>query len=101
MVSDYVMTQNNICTPMIKPDSIAVADWWFDEHMTGKYGIYNASSGTKSGCVRAFVRVDQLQHCYTAKNSAMSLVSGQPEISLCVAGKCGTLRVVVHGGGTW
>ena len=39
MVGDYVMTQNNIATPMLKPDSIAVGDWWFDEHMTGKYGM--------------------------------------------------------------
>ena len=39
MVGDYVLTQQNIATPMLKPDSIAVGDWWFDEHMTGKYGM--------------------------------------------------------------
>ena len=44
MVSDYVMTQNNIATPMLKPDSIAVANWWFDEHMTGKYAVFNESA---------------------------------------------------------
>ena len=49
MVSDYVMTQNNICEPMIKPDSIAVADWWFDEHMTGKFAVFDREVGTKSG----------------------------------------------------
>jgi len=27
MIGDYVMTQNNIATPMVKPDSIAVGDW--------------------------------------------------------------------------
>ena len=46
MVGDYVMTQNNIATPMIKPDSIAVGDWWFDEHMTGKYAVYNDGNWT-------------------------------------------------------
>eukprot|EP01050_Picozoa_sp_SAG11_P018181 SAG11_NODE_2708_length_3062_cov_1.659804_2_plen_178_part_00 len=36
LVGDYVMTQNNITKPRHKPDSIGVADWNFDEHMTGK-----------------------------------------------------------------
>jgi hypothetical protein len=35
LVGDYVMTQNNICQPRWKPDSIAVGDWSFDEHMYG------------------------------------------------------------------
>lgn len=33
LVGDYVMTQNNICAPEVKPDSIAIGDWSFDEHM--------------------------------------------------------------------
>jgi hypothetical protein len=33
LVGDYVMTQNNIASPRNKDDSIAVADWSFDEHM--------------------------------------------------------------------
>lgn len=39
MVGDYVMTQNNIANPHFKNDSIAVGDWSFDEHMTGKFGL--------------------------------------------------------------
>jgi len=39
LVGDYVMTQNNIATPRNKDDSIAVADWSLDEHMTGKYAV--------------------------------------------------------------
>lgn len=39
MVGDYVMTQNNIRQPAWKNDSIAVGDWSFDEHMTGKYAV--------------------------------------------------------------
>lgn len=39
LVGDYVMTQNNIGTPRAKADSIAVGDWSFDEHMTGKYAV--------------------------------------------------------------
>ena len=39
LVGDHVMTQNNIAAPRAKPDSIAVGDWSFDEHMTGKYAV--------------------------------------------------------------
>ena len=39
LVGDYVMTQNNIAMPRTKVDSIAVGDWSFDEHMTGKYAV--------------------------------------------------------------
>ena len=39
LVGDYVMTQNNIASPRTKTDSIAVGDWSFDEHMTGKYAV--------------------------------------------------------------
>ena len=39
LVGDYVMTQNNIVQPMIKTDSIAVGDWSFDQHMTGRYAV--------------------------------------------------------------
>lgn len=42
MVSDYVMTQNNMGNPRNKHDSIAVADWTLDEHMTGKYAVQQA-----------------------------------------------------------
>ena len=42
MVSDYVMTQNNMGNPRNKPDSIAVSDWSLDEHMTGKYAVPKA-----------------------------------------------------------
>lgn len=36
LVGDFVMTQNNIANPRNKTDGIAVGDWSFDEHMTGK-----------------------------------------------------------------
>ena len=36
LVSDYVMTQNNIGNPRVKPDGIAIGDWSLDEHMTGE-----------------------------------------------------------------
>ena len=36
LVGDYVMTQSNIGNPRGKADSIGVADWSYDEHMTGK-----------------------------------------------------------------
>lgn len=39
MVSDYVMTQNNMANPRLKVDSIAVSNWSLDEHMTGKYAV--------------------------------------------------------------
>ena len=39
LVGDFVVTQNNIAAPQAKPDSIAVGDWSFDEHMTGKYAV--------------------------------------------------------------
>jgi hypothetical protein len=45
LVGDYVMTQNNMCRPTIKPDSIAVGDWSFDEHMTGKYAVPDGNGG--------------------------------------------------------
>ena len=37
LVGDFVMTQNNIAKPRSRNDSIAVANWWLDKHMTGKY----------------------------------------------------------------
>ena len=46
MVGDYVMTQNNIAIPMIKHDSIAVGNWWFDEHMTGKYAMPSSNKSS-------------------------------------------------------
>jgi hypothetical protein len=39
LVGDYVLTQTNIGNPRRKSDSIAVGDWSFDEHMTGKYAV--------------------------------------------------------------
>ena len=39
LVGDVVLTQHNIADPQNKPDSIAVANWSFDEHMTGKYAV--------------------------------------------------------------
>mgnify|MGYP000966999101 CR=1 FL=1 len=39
MVGDFVLTQNNLARPQRKDDSIAVGDWSFDEHMTGKYAV--------------------------------------------------------------
>lgn len=39
LVSDFVLTQNNLAIPQNKADSIAVGDWSFDEHMTGKYNV--------------------------------------------------------------
>ena len=44
LVGDYVMTQNNICVPK-EDQSIAIGDWSFDEHMTGKYAVPNESGG--------------------------------------------------------
>jgi hypothetical protein len=45
LVSDYVITQNNIGNPRVKPDGIAVGDWSFDEHMTGKYAVPDGNGG--------------------------------------------------------
>jgi hypothetical protein len=39
LVSDFVLTQNNLATPQNKDDSIAVGDWSFDEHMTNKFNV--------------------------------------------------------------
>lgn len=39
LVGDLVVTQNTIAAPRLKNDSIAVGDWSFDEHMTGKYAV--------------------------------------------------------------
>ena len=39
LVGDTVVTQNTIASPRTKHDSIAVGDWSFDEHMTGKYAM--------------------------------------------------------------
>ena len=44
MVGDFVLTQNNLARPQKKDDSIAVGDWSFDEHMTGKYAV-NVGNG--------------------------------------------------------
>jgi len=38
---NYVMTQFNIGNPRGKSDSIGVADWSYDEHMTGKVSLNN------------------------------------------------------------
>lgn len=45
LVSDYVLTQNNIGNPRGKEDSIATGDWSFDEHMTGKYAVPDGNGG--------------------------------------------------------
>ena len=45
MVGDFVLTQNNICNPRKRDDSIAVGDWTFDEHMTGKYAVPDGKGG--------------------------------------------------------
>ena len=40
LVGDWVATQNNIVRPSrSRADSVAVGDWSFDEHMTGKYAV--------------------------------------------------------------
>lgn len=39
LVSDFVMTQNNIASPRYQSDSIVTANWWLDMHMTGKYAV--------------------------------------------------------------
>ncbi len=39
LVSDFVLTQNNIAAPRARPGSIGVGDWSLDEHMTGKYAV--------------------------------------------------------------
>jgi hypothetical protein len=49
MVSDYVMTQNNMANPLNKDDSIAVSDWSLDEHMTGKYAVPSQSQADDGG----------------------------------------------------
>ena len=38
LVGDFVMTQNNICV-LKESQSIALGDWPFDEHMTGKHAV--------------------------------------------------------------
>jgi len=39
LVGDVVLTQHTVASPQSKPDSIGVANWSFDEHMTGKYAV--------------------------------------------------------------
>jgi hypothetical protein len=39
LVGDRVLTQNNMDRPRNKTDSIAVATWPIDEHITGKYAV--------------------------------------------------------------
>merc|ERR1711971_625821 len=39
LVGDFVMTQNNIAKPRTRSDSVAIADWWLDKHMTGNYAV--------------------------------------------------------------
>jgi hypothetical protein len=38
------MTQNNICVAK-EDQSIALGDWSFDEHMTGKYAVPDGEGG--------------------------------------------------------
>ena len=38
------MTQNNICV-LNEDESIALGDWPFDEHMTGKYAVPDGNGG--------------------------------------------------------
>lgn len=45
LVGDFVLTQNNIGNPRSKDDSIAKADWFFDNHMTGKYAVPDGKGG--------------------------------------------------------
>ena len=44
LVGEFVMTQNNICVPK-EDQSIALGDWSFDEHMTGKYAVPDGRGG--------------------------------------------------------
>ena len=44
LVGEFVMTQNNICVPK-EDQSIALGDWSFDEHMTGKYAVPDGHGG--------------------------------------------------------
>jgi hypothetical protein len=46
LVSDLVLTQNNLANPQNKPSSIAVGDWSLDEHMTNKYGVPDGAGNT-------------------------------------------------------
>ena len=39
LVSDFVLTQNNLAAPRARPDSIGVGDWSLDEHMTSKVAM--------------------------------------------------------------
>ena len=39
LIGDYVLTQNNIANPRIKKNSIGVADWSFDQHMTNRFAV--------------------------------------------------------------
>lgn len=45
LVGDFVMTQNNIAKPRSLNDSIAIANWWLDKHMTGKYAVPTGENG--------------------------------------------------------
>ena len=39
LVGERVLTQASLARPRRKPDGIAVGDWPFDQHMTGKYAV--------------------------------------------------------------
>ena len=47
LVGDYVMTQNNMAAPQNKNDSIGVANWSLDQHMTGRYAVPMADGSGK------------------------------------------------------
>jgi hypothetical protein len=52
LVGEFVMTQHNICVPK-ENQSIALGDWSFDEHMTGKYAVPDGKGGYTVTLVRA------------------------------------------------
>lgn len=45
LVGDRVITQDTLCHPQAKSDSVGVGVWEFDKHITGRYAVKNATTG--------------------------------------------------------
>jgi len=44
---DYIMTQNNITNPRVKPDSVSMAAWEFDQHTMARYAVPDPNNASR------------------------------------------------------
>lgn len=45
LVGDRVITQDTLCHPQAKSDSVGVGVWELDKHITSRYAVKNATTG--------------------------------------------------------